>query len=176
MTRILTDVGALVTALIPAWALPFVIGGIGVLLLPAWLESVRSKQIKGAIRRMIRADDTVRPELATRALQLAGHRRLRLIGLVQEAIRYGQHSLIEAGLARLEAHPKGRTDAEKLRERIEAPKSRFRDPVEAVVRVARLLEQDLRVAAEEQLEAALLQFPHDDELRELCRRLHGVAC
>lgn len=173
MTRILTDVGALVTSLIPAWALPFVLVGLGVLLLPPWIESVRSKQIKGAIRRMIRADDALRPGLADRALSLAGQRRLRLIGLVQEAIRYGQHRLVEAGLTRLEAHPNGRADAAKLRERIEAPRIRFRDPVEAVVRIGRLMEQGLVVAAEEHLEVALHQFPDEPELRDLCARLHA---
>ncbi|MBX2797075.1 MAG: hypothetical protein KTR31_05390 [Myxococcales bacterium] len=171
MFRIFSDLGQVVTTLVPPWALPFVAGGFLLLLLLPWLESVRGKQIKGAIRRMVRAPESEHSALARRALDLAGTRRGRLIGLVQEAIRYGQHSLVKEGLARLEADPVGRSHAAKLRERIEKPAIRFRDPIEASVRIEGLLGEGLVVAAREQLDVALAHFPTDPELEALSRRV-----
>lgn len=167
MFRIFTDVGQVLNSLVPGWAIPVVLGVAGVLMLPPWLESVRSKQIKGAVRRMVRADEALREQLSDRALALAGHRRLRLIGLVQEAIRYGQRELIEAGLVRLESDPRGRRDAQALRDRIRKPGQRFRDPTEASVRVSALIEAELFVGAQEQLDEALERFPDDPELLQL---------
>ncbi|HHO51961.1 MAG TPA: hypothetical protein ENK18_14035 [Deltaproteobacteria bacterium] len=171
MFRIFSDIGQVLTSLIPGWAIPIVLGIAGVLAVPFWIESVRSKQIKGAVRRMVRADGPTRRQLAHRALSLAGQRRLRLIGLVQEAIRYGQHALIEEGLARLTSDPHGHRDAEALRARIRKPGQRFRDPIEASVRIEGLLQQELFVAASEQLDEALGRFPTDPELLHLQRRL-----
>ncbi len=171
MFRIFSDIGQVLTSLIPGWAIPIVLGVFGVGMLPFWLESVRSKQIKGAVRRMVRADEASRAQLVERALSLAGARRLRLIGLVQESIRYGQHALIEEGLARLEAIPRGKVDAEALRGRIRKPGQRFRDPIEASVRIEKLLGMELYVAAQEQLEEALDRFPDDPELHTLSTQL-----
>ncbi len=171
MFRIFSDLGQALSTLVPPWALPWVLVAIGAAAVPLWLESVRGKQIKGAIRKMVRASDGERPALAERALSLAGASRGRLIGLVQEALRYGQPALAEQGLARLEAHPRGRQDAAHLRARVEKPGAKFRDPFEASVRIERLIDEGLRVAAEEQLEEALAHFPRDEELLALRARL-----
>ncbi|MEN0065122.1 MAG: hypothetical protein AAGA48_23465 [Myxococcota bacterium] len=167
MTRIFTDLAGVVGQLVPPWAIPIVLIVAGVLALPPWLESVRSKQIKGFVRRMVRADDGERAELADQALQLAGTRRLRLVGLALEALRYDQRTLRDEALSRLEQHPKGRDDAAKLRERFEKPAVRFSDPLAAQVRVERLLREGLVVGAAEQLEAAQRQFPDNPELKQL---------
>ena len=171
MFRIFTDLGGLVSQLVPPWALPIVIGVLGALAAPFWLESVRSKQIKGAIRRMVRASHDERGVLSRRALHLAGHKRIRLISLVQEAMRYDQRELRDEGLARLQQVPGGRHDAVELRKRVDKPRPRYRDPVEAVVRVESLLEQGLTVAAREQLDEARRTFPTDTELEALAGRL-----
>ena len=174
MTRIFSDVGQLLTALIPPWALPFVLVAIGVALVPPWIESVRSKQIKGALRRMVRAEPEEQKRLADWALDLAGQKRTRLIGFVQEAIRYGHRDLVEEGLLRLEAHPRAHEDALKLRERVQGPRPRFRDPVEASVRIEGLLDQGLLVGAEEQLSLALGQFPDHPDLMAHRELLHAL--
>lgn len=177
MTRIFTDLAGLVGQLVPPWAIPFVLAAVAALALPPWLESVRGKQIKGTVRRMVRADERERAHLATRALELAGHKRIRLVGLALEALRYDQRLLRDRALARLESHPKGRVDAVKLRERFEKPAIRFDDALTAQVRVERLLDQGLVVGAAEQLTAARHQFPHDPELAALQTRVDqaGVA-
>ena len=171
MTRVLVDIGQTVGSLVPPWAIPIVIGVLAVVLLPAWLESVRSKQIKGAVRRMVRADPAERDRLYARAFGLAAQRRGRLVGLIQEGLRYGQHAVVHEGLARLQAIPRAREDVARLRERIDKPGQRFRDPVEAAVRIEGLLAQGLHVAAEEQLAEALTAFPRDPDLHSLQARL-----
>lgn len=171
MTRIFTDLNQILNALVPGWAVPYVLGLLAALAVPLYLETVRGRQIKSAVRQMVRADGSRRHELEQRALYLAGRRRGRLIGLVQEAIRYGQPSLLQEGLTRLDQHPRGAGDAAALRKRVEPEPVRFRDPVEAVVRISRLLDQGLLVAADEQLVVARTQYPHDEELEGLHARL-----
>lgn len=169
MFRIFSDLGGLVFQLVPPWAIPIVIGVLGALAAPFWLESVRGKQIKGAVRRMVRASEDERPPLAERALSLAGTRRTRLIALVQEAMRYDQRALRDEALVRLERVHRG--DAAELRKRIDKPRTRYRDPVEAVVRIEGLLDEGLVVAAREQLEEARRSFPHDPDLDRLQERV-----
>lgn len=171
MTRIFTDLAGLLGAIVPPWAMPFVLVGIAAAVLPPWLESVRGKQIKGFVRRMVRAEDNERTALAEQALTLAGHKRIRLVGLALEALRYDQRSLRDAALARLDRHPKGRADAAKLRERFEKPAIRFSDPLAAQVRVESLLREGLVVGAAEQLEAARLQFPGHPDLEVLAAQV-----
>lgn len=174
MTRIFTDVAGLVGQLVPPWALPFVLGAIAVLALPPWLESVRGKQIKGFVRRMVRASDPERDALAERALTIAGQRRVRLVGLALEAMRYDQRGLRDQALARLARHPKGRVDAAKLRERFEKAPLRFTDPLSAQIRVEGLLREGLLVGAAEQLEAARRQFPQDPDLERLATEIDAA--
>ena len=171
MTRILVDIGQTVSSIVPPWAMPFVLGAVALVLLPPWFESVRSKQIKGAIRRMVRAEPSLRQSLAERALHLAGTRRIRLLGLVQEAHRYGQHELLENGLKLLAQSERGRADAQRIRDQYAPAPPVLRDPLEAVVRVESLLQQGLVVAAREQLDAAVRKFPNDPDLKRLENRV-----
>ncbi len=175
MFRIVTDLQGLVFQVVPPWAVPLVIGALVALAAPFWLENVRQKQIKGAVRRMVRADYEERPALVERALGLAGQRRIRLIALVQEAIRYDQRALRDEALGRLEQVKGGKTDAAELRKRVEKPRTRYRDPVEAAVRVEGLLDEGLLVAAREQLDEARSAFPDDPELDRLDQRLAAVT-
>jgi hypothetical protein len=139
----------------------------GVLALPLWFESIRDKQIRGLVRRMVRASGTERDELVQRAFQLAGDRPRRLGTLVRQAIHYDQRQLRDQALAALDATGKAAVDVKHFRTLIAPPPVRFRDPFEASVRVEQLLEQGLTVAAQEQLKAALEAFPENAELRAL---------
>jgi len=167
MFRIFSDLGGLVTQAVPAWALPFVLMGAALVALPLWMESVRNKQIKGALRRMLRAEGAERAQLADRALSLAGARRGRLITLIQEAIRYNLPAMRDAGLERLGAIPKAAEHVRALRRRTVREQRALRDPLEAVVRIEALLGEGLTVAAEEELGRALGAFPGDTELQRL---------
>jgi hypothetical protein len=154
--------------LLPLRALAIVCVVVLLLGLPAWFENVRERQIRGTVRRMVRADPPIRASLEDRALELAGGKARRLTVLAGEAIRYDQRSVRDRALAALDASG---ADTKALRDRIDRPKIRFRDPVEAVVRVEALLADGLTEAAREQLDAARRAFPDDPELAALQDKL-----
>jgi hypothetical protein len=151
----------------------------GILGLPSWIENVRERQIRGTVRRMVRADPPAREQLESQAIQLAerplpwpiepaeGTQR-RLNVLAAEAIRYNQRSARDRALAALDA---AGADTRALREKISRPTVKFRDPVEAAVRIDNLLKEGLVEAAREQLTIARTHFPDDPELAALQEKL-----
>jgi hypothetical protein len=157
---------------VPVRALLLVLLVLAVVGLPAWLENVRERQLRGAVRRMVRADPEQRVALVERVKHLAGGVPRRLTVLAGEAIRYDQRDVRDHALAALEA---AGGDSRSLRAKIERPKPKFRDPVEAVVRVEGLLAEGLVEAAREQLGEALAAFPDDGELKALESRLAGPS-
>lgn len=136
------------------------------LMLPSWYENMREKQIRGVVRRMVRAEPVERDALYSQALELAGQKRRRLHTLAGEAIRYDQRALRDRALVLLE-QTGGREEARTLRQKIEPVRSRYRDPVEAAIRIETLLADGLTEAADEQLRLARAQFPGDAELEAL---------
>lgn len=144
---------------------------VAVAAVPIWFETVRDKQIRGIIRRMIRADKDERSSLAASALDLAGKSPRRLGTLVRQAIHYDQRALRDEALAVLEATGKAPADVAHLRAMIAPKAAKFRDPIEATVRIEQLIEQGLHVAAREQLTAARASFPEDPDIAALERRL-----
>lgn len=155
---------------VPVRALLLVLLVLAVVALPAWLETIRERQLRGTVRRMVRADPEQRVALVERAMHLAGRVPRRLSVLAGEAIRYDQRDVRDHALAALEA---AGGDSRPLRAKIDRPKPRFRDPVEAVVRVEGLLTEGLVEAAREQLGEARASFPDDGELKALESRLAG---
>lgn len=139
-------------------------------LLPVWVENMREKQIRGVVRRMVRAEPTERDALVAQALALAGQKKRRLTALAGEAIRYDQRPLRDQALTLLE-QAGGAEDARSLRKRIDPPKTRYRDAVEAAIKVEALLAEGLTEGAREQLALARTQFPTDPELEALQGRL-----
>jgi hypothetical protein len=155
-------------ALLPLRLLAVGVVVLVLLALPAWFENVRERQIRGTVRRMVRAEPPHRASLEHRALELAGAKPRRLTVLAGEAIRYDQRSVRDRALAALDA---AGADTRALREKIDRPRTRFRDPVEAVVRIEALLGEGLTEAAREQLEVAAAAFPADPEIAALRERL-----
>jgi hypothetical protein len=155
-------------ALLPLRILALVCVVVVVLALPAWFENIRERQIRGTVRRMVRADPPIRASLEDRALELAAGRTRRLTVLAGEAIRYDQRSARDRALAALDASG---ADTKALRDRIDRPKVRFRDPVEAAVRIEALIADGLTEAARENLDAARRTFPDDGELAALQDKL-----
>jgi hypothetical protein len=155
---------------VPMRTLAIVVLVVAILALPAWLETVRERQLRGAVRRMVRADPDQRAALVDRALTLAALVPRRLTVLAGEAIRYDQRDVRDRALAALE---EAGGDTRALRARIERPKVRFRDPVEAVVRIEGLVAEGLVEAAREQLAEARSTFPDDPELALLETTLRG---
>ena len=141
---------------------------------PLWFETVRDKQIRGTIRRMVRADERERQDLAASVLRLAAGRPRRLGTVVRQAIHYDQRRLRDEALAALEATGAAELEVKHLRRMIQPAPVRFRDALEASIRVEKLLEEGLHVAAREQLQAALAAFPGDPELVALEARLQQI--
>lgn len=159
--------------LLPPWVVATVAFVLLVAVLPAWVDNVRSKQVRGAVRRMVRASDQGRLDLAERAMRLAGRRPTRLTALVEHAHRYQQLDLRRRGLAMLQrVDPAG---AEHLLATIERdrPKQVFH-PLEVVVRVERLLDEGMIDAAAARLDEALARYPDDPDLLALRSRLRSA--
>jgi len=169
----MAGLGQLVRSLseiVPVRTLLVVLFVVGILALPSWFETVRDRQLRGAVRRMVRADPETRAALVDRAITLAAHVPRRLSVLAGEAIRYDQRDVRDRALAALEQTG---ADTRALRERIERPKVRFRDPVEAIVRIEALLSEGLVEAAREQIADARSTFPDDPDLASLETKLRG---
>ena len=169
----MTGISDLITALreiFPPWVL-VTLGAVALVTLgPRWIESMRDKQLRGLVRRMIRADASERTRLREQILGLAGQRPGRLVAVVFHAIHYDQRNLRDTALRTLEATGAAPADVSRLRARIEKPPTRFRDPIEAVVRIEQLFRDGLVVAAHEQLSVARAAFPGDPDLQAIAER------
>lgn len=174
MFRGLSDVFQILATLLPPWALAGVVAAVLVVGAPAWFDNVRSKQIRGRIRKMLRATTPEKPPLAAEALALAADRPRRLVALIREAHKYDLRDLRDAGLAHLEALGTAPEDVRVLRKLVSPPPARYRDPLEAVVKVERLLDMELPVAAREALDEALRQHPGDADLLALGQRVDAA--
>lgn len=166
----LSQIARTLSELVPLRTLLLVLLVLAIVALPLWVETVRERQLRGTVRRMVRADPEQRAALVERAISLAGRVPRRLSVLAGEAIRYDQRDVRDRAIVALEA---AGGDSRALRAKIERPKSRFRDPVEAAVRVDALLAEGLVEAAREQLAEARSTFPDDPDLVALESRLPG---
>ena len=142
---------------------------------PFWFESVRDRQIRGAVRRMVRAEPRQRAAIAEQVMRLAGRRPGRLVAACDAAIKYDLRDLRDRALAALVEAGAPQADLKRLRALVDKPVVRWRDPLEAVVRIEALLDAGLRVGAQETLEQARAAFPGDPDLARLAARVDGPA-
>lgn len=170
MSRVIGDLLSTFSLFVPMRWLVAALVVLVVIAVPFWLESVRDRQVRGLVRRLVRAGPEERSALERRILDLAGLRPGRLRAMVEAASRYDQRSLRDQGIALLD-QAGARDDARRLREAVAPKKRRFVDAIEAAVHIEQLLEEGRSVAASEQLAEALEAFPDDEELRGLERRL-----
>ena len=175
MFRGLGDFFQILGSLLPPWALAVLGVSLAVIAGPAWFDNVRSKQIRGRIRKMLRATSAERPARADQALVLAAQRPRRLVALVREAHKYDLRALRDAGLERLEQTGSALEDLRVLRELVAPPPQPIRDPLQAVVKVERLVELGLVVGAREALEEGLRQHPGDSDRLRLQGELDALA-
>ncbi|MEQ1564987.1 MAG: hypothetical protein ABMA64_05065 [Myxococcota bacterium] len=136
---------------------------------PFWFESVRDRQIRGAVRRMVRADPASRAALAERAVGLAGDKPHRLRVVVDSAIKYDQRALRDQALDQLDAAGAG-AEAARIRRTLRPEPPKLRDPLEAAVRIEQLLASGAIDGARELLDTARRAFPDDPELAAIERR------
>ncbi|MCA9494464.1 MAG: type II secretion system protein [Myxococcales bacterium] len=168
MARVLGQLVETLSMFMPLKVVLGIVAILGLLAAPFWLESVRDRQIRGTVRRMVRAERQERDALAHRVLSLADGKPGRLRTIVEAATRYDQRDLRERTLALMEKGP-GARDAVRFRETTTVKRWRPRNPLEAVVRVEALRAEGMEAAAEEHLQIALETFPDDPELLALRR-------
>ena len=174
MFRGLTDAFQILGTLLPPWALALLGVLIAIIMGPAWFDGVRSKQVRGRIRKLLRAESPDRARYADEALALAGERPRRLVTLVREAHKYGLRDLRDRALTRLHATGRAVEDVRVLKKLVKKDKQKLRDPLQGVVRVEHLLDAGLPVGAEEALAEALAQHPTDPDLLALRARVEAA--
>jgi len=175
MFRGIGDIVGILQQLLPPWALAILAVVVAIVGGPAWFDNVRGKQIRGQIRKLLRAEDAeARARHGEQALALAAERPRRLVVLVREAHKYQLTDLRDRALQRLREGGRAQADVEVL-ERLVRPENKAAPtPLESVVRVEKLLDTGLVVGAEEQLAAALERFPRDPELLALRARVEAA--
>lgn len=172
MFRGVTDLIQVLGQFVPTPVLVGILVVLALVALPSWLRSVRVRQVKGHLRTAARAyDEHARQQAVDAAFERAGDRPQVLVALAEQAIRNGQPLVCRRALDALEATGKLELDLMRLRKKVGAAPPRRRDPLEAVVRVERLHDLGLGVAAREALDAALEMHPEDPELLGLQARL-----
>lgn len=169
--RGLTSILDTVSQLLPPQAMAAVAAVLVILIAPLWFGSMRQKQIRGVIRRLVRADDSERATLHARIRHLAARSPTRWVTVVQQAIRYDQRALRDEGMQWLADDGRRPRELAAFNDTIQPSKPAFRDAFEATVRVERLLRAELPAAAREEWERAVAAFPNDAELAHLGTRL-----
>lgn len=169
--RGLGDVIHTLVVLLPTWALVLLGLGLAAVLLPGLRFRTRSRQIREAVRRMVRADPRARGALEARAFERAGESVHLIAEVAQEARKRTMPKLWDEALRRLDAHPKGAVEAARLRRDARPAKPAPLHPVEVAVRVHALLAEGATEAARARLAEGLARSPEDAELLALHRRL-----
>jgi hypothetical protein len=134
------------------------------LILPGWIFAIRAKQIKGLIRKRVRASAEERDRLANEALALAAGKGNRLVVLARESLRMGQRELWKRAMDELQLLPAHVAEARELTASISRESQPLLHPVEVVMTVQRLLELHMTQAALDRIDEALERFPRDDGL------------
>lgn len=169
MAKVIGDLYAFLTLFLP-WKL---VVGVGVALafvaVPYWFETVREKQLRGQVRRMVRAEQHERVRLVEETFGLAGDRASRLARLVEAGRHYDQRDVVERALGEL--HKVDAPLAVRLQSQLAPPRPKARDGLEVAVRVEALLASGMGDRAREVLEEGLRDHPADPELTALRDRL-----
>ena len=171
MLRGISDIATTLNMLLPPWAVATLIGVVLLVALPAWINSVRTKQIHGRTRRMVRADPEERSRLLEEILDIAGDRPSRLLAVVHNADKYGLRDVRNRALDLLEATGKAEEDVARLRMKAAPQRKPVGHVIEVALSIERMIEQGMLPAARVRLDEALQRYPEDPELRALQERL-----
>lgn len=159
-------------AMLPPWALALVGVVFAVWFARGFRFRTRSRQIRGLIRRRVRASPLEAEALLQHALRVAGDDATLLGEVAREARRRTQPDGWLRALARLEQVPGGPAEVARVR-RLEGLDPKPLDAHEEADRVANLLDQGLADAARARLDEARARFPADPRLDALAARLGG---
>jgi hypothetical protein len=135
-----------------------------VLVFPGWVFSIRSKQIKGLVRRRVRATEEERAQLAAKAMELTAGKGDRLIVLARESLKMGQRDLWNTAMNALQLIPAHTTETKELLGAVSRERKALLHPLEVLMTVNRLRSLEMYEAALERVDEALERFPDDAEL------------
>jgi hypothetical protein len=168
MFRGVTDILEVLRDLVPTPVLIGILVVVMALATPAWLRSVRTRQMKGKLRTAARARSAEeRASAVEGAFSLAKGKPRALVDLAERAMHNGQVDVWRRALAELEATGKLELDLVRLRRKVAGPDKRVRDPLQAAVRIERLIEAGLVVGARETLDELAKSHPDSRELAQL---------
>ena len=141
--------------------------------LPAWMRSIRTKQLRSQARRVARAGTAVERRAAEdAALALADGKGLLLVALADESLKLNQRALALRVLTVLEETGASPADLPRLRREIHPEKPVVAGhPLELAVAVRRLVDEGLVDVARERLSQGLARYPDDPDLQTLARDL-----
>src|SRR5690606_25582445 len=170
--RMIPELLQTLAQLLPMWLYVPILVALAALIVPAWLFLLRSKQIKGQLRRMARERDPARKAAhRARAFQIAGARPRLLVSLADEAHRAGLKGVFDAALKELARSDGAPVDLERLRALTTAPPKRGAHPLEEMVIIQRMWDQGLHEAARARLAEVRARFPDDSDLAALAETL-----
>ncbi len=168
------DIISTIVLLVPPWGIALLVAALAAVLGPGWYDSVKSKQIRSAVRAMAMAEPgPERDAHADRAWTLAAGRGSRLVTLVSEADKRRQDDLWARALRSLGAMPGYVDFVRAARKKRLGDKAPPRHPIEEAVLARRFIDEGMVDAARDRLDAALSRFPDDPDLLEARASLEG---
>ena len=169
------DIFQVLSMWLPPWGVALLLGAIALALLPGLRFRTRSRQVREAVRRMVRATPADREALVTRAFDRAGNHPHLLAILATEARKRAMPHLYQRAMDALRAAPGGAAEAARLHAEASRAKGDPLHPLEVVLRVETMLDEGLTVAARVRLDEALGHHPGHPELLALLARLDATA-
>jgi len=145
---------------------------LGIALVPSWFHWVRTKQIKGQLRRLLRATDpNDKATFRSRAFEFAHNKPRRLAFLADEALRLGLKPIHDEAMTALKAAGGHDDDVKRLEAATKVVPPRAQHPLEEAVVIERMLGEGLVEAARARLAEVRARFPGDHDLADLERRI-----
>jgi hypothetical protein len=156
-----------IAAFVPPWVTALLVVALAAWGIPGFLWSVKTKQIRERVRRMIRATPEGRARALDEAMAIAGDDVVLVTLLAREARRLEQVAAADRALRHLEGLPGGSAEAVKLRATAARPPTPTGHALGEAFAVRALLDEGLPRAASARWEAARTAFPGDPHLEAL---------
>jgi len=145
---------------------------LGVAMVPSWFHWVRTKQIKGQLRRLLRSTEPgERATFKARAFEFAAGRPRRIAFLADEALRLGLKPIHDEAMVALREAGGHVADIQRLEAQTKVVAPRALHPLEEAIVIERMVTEGLVEAARERLAEVRRRFPDDPDLAAIERRL-----
>jgi hypothetical protein len=161
--------------LLPTWAVVAIGLVLAVFLIRGFDFRTRTRQIREAVRRLVRAPPDARDAIVARAFERAGENPELVALLVAEAARRHMPQLHAAAMAKLASIPGAPAQALLLHARGARAAATPLHPIESALRVRAAIEEGLVEIARARLEEALETHPDHPDLLALRGEIDALA-